>query len=137
VTTTIMNTKKILLVDDEPDLTMVFSMALEDNGFKVDFFNDPLLALSEFKKGSYDLILLDYKMPNMNGFELYTEIIKIDDKVKVCFISAYEECYEGLRKKFQTSSDSSVYDREQITLFIQKPIEIDDLVRKVTEELAH
>jgi CheY-like chemotaxis protein len=135
VATTNMNNKKILLVDDEPDLTMVFSMALEDNGFKVDVFNDPLLALSEFKKGFYDLILLDYKMPNMNGFELYTEILKIDDKVKVCFISAYEECYVGLREKFLSSYDSSVYDREQITSFIQKPIEIDDLVRKVTEEL--
>jgi DNA-binding response OmpR family regulator len=56
---------------------------LEDNGFKVDVFNDALLALSEFKKGSYDLILLDYKMPKMNGFELYTEIIKILSMVRI------------------------------------------------------
>ncbi len=137
VTTTIVNTKKILLVDDEPDLTMVFSMALEDNGFKVDVFNDPLLALSEFKKGSYDLILLDYKMPNMNGFELYTEIIKIDDKVKVCFITAYEIYYEELKKRFQSSfSMPSAYGKENVKCFISKPIEIDDFVNKVKEEIA-
>jgi CheY-like chemotaxis protein len=87
--------QKILLVDDEPDLTTVFSMGLEDNGFKVDAFNDPLLALSEFKKGSYDLILLDDKMPNMNGFELYTEIRKIELRlpdyayIKTCNIVMY------------------------------------------------
>jgi CheY-like chemotaxis protein len=136
VTTTIMNTKKILLVDDEPDITIVFSMALEDNGFKVDVFNDPLLALTEFKKGSYDLILLDYKMPNMNGFELYTEIIKIDDKVKVCFITAFEIYYEELKKRFQSSSISS-YGKENVKCFISKPIELDDLVTKVKEELAY
>jgi DNA-binding response OmpR family regulator len=100
--------KRILVVNDEPDVSTTIRQVLEDNGFKVDVFNDPLLALSEFKRGAYDLILLDYKMPSMNGFKLYTEIIKIDDKVKVCFISAYEECYVGLREKFQSSSDSSV-----------------------------
>jgi DNA-binding response OmpR family regulator len=74
---------KILLVDDEPDITAVFTLGLEDHGFKVDTFNDPLQALSDFKTGSYDLALIDYKMSNMNGFDLYLEIMKIDEKVKV------------------------------------------------------
>jgi DNA-binding response OmpR family regulator len=127
---TITRNQRILVVDDEPDLTTVFSMGLEDNGFKVDAFNDPLLALAEFKKGSYDLILLDYRMPNMNGFELYTEIRKIDDKVKICFITAFEIYYEELRKKFHLA-----YDNEDIKL-IQKPIEIDELVRQIRGQLA-
>lgn len=125
------NNQRILLVDDEPDLTTIFSMGLEDNGFKVVVFNDPFLALSEFKKGSYDLILLDYKMPNMNGFELYKEIRKIDDKVKVYFITAIEIYHEELEKKFR-----SAYDAEDIKLFIKKPIEIDELVRQIREKLA-
>lgn len=121
---------KVLLVDDEPDLTTVFSIGLEDNGFNVDAFNDPLLALSVFKKGSYDLILLDYKMPNMNGFELYKEIRKIDKKTKVCFITAFEVYHEELRKRFH-----SMYDNENIKL-IQKPIEIDELVKQIREQLT-
>ena len=129
--TTLTNDQKILLVDDEPDLTTVFSMGLEDSGFKVDAFNDPLLALSEFKKGSYDLILLDDKMPNMNGFEIYTKIRKIDDKVKICIITAFDIHQEELRKKFQLP-----YDKEDTKLFIQKPIEIDELVRQIKGELG-
>jgi DNA-binding response OmpR family regulator len=132
VMTTMTRNQRILVVDDEPDLTTVFSMGLEDDGFKVDAFNDPLLALVEFKKGSYDLILLDYRMPKMNGFELYTEIRKVDDKVKICFLTAFEMYYEELRKKFHSTNDN---DNEDIKL-IKKPIEIDELVRQIRGQLA-
>jgi DNA-binding response OmpR family regulator len=60
-----------LIVDDEDDVNLLFKMVLEDNGFKVDTFNDPLVALQNFRAGVYDLVLLDMVMPNMNGFELY------------------------------------------------------------------
>src|SRR5437899_8995363 len=97
------NNTRILLVDDEPDITTVFTLGLEDNGFKVDVFNDPIQALTAFKSDLYDLALIDYKMPNMNGFELYREIRKIDERVKVCFVTAFEVYYEELKKKFQSS----------------------------------
>jgi DNA-binding response OmpR family regulator len=126
------------VVDDEPDITLIFALGLEDNGFKVDAFNDPIQALSNFKSGLYDLALLDYKMPNLNGFELYQKIRKIDDKIKVCFITAFEIYHEGLKKKFQSSSnESSQYKREEIDVkcIIKKPIDTDELVKRIKEEL--
>ena len=130
---------KILLVDDEPDITTVFALGLEDHGFKVDVFNDPLQALSDFKKGSYDLVLIDYKMPNMNGFELHREIRKIDEKVKVCFITAFEIYYDELKKKFQNSLNASSRQQhrqeEDVKCFIQKPIDIDELIKRIKQEL--
>ena len=63
--------KRILIIDDEVDITNSFSLALEDSGlFQVDTDNDPILALSNYRPGLYDLLLLDIKMPKMNGFEL-------------------------------------------------------------------
>ena len=133
------NNNRILLVDDELDITTVFTLGLEDNGFKVDAFNDPIQALSDFKTGLYDLALIDYKMPNMNGFELYREIRKIDERVKVCFITAFEAYHEELKKKFQGSLNLSREDKQEeevdLQCFIQKPIDIDDLVKRIKEEL--
>jgi DNA-binding response OmpR family regulator len=57
---------RILIIDDEDDINLLFKMVLEDNGYKVDTFNDPLVALQNFTAGSYDLLLLDIVMPNMN-----------------------------------------------------------------------
>src|SRR5207249_8800416 len=71
VMTTMMNNNKILLVDDEPDNTSVFSIALEDEGIRVDAFTDPVLALSNFRADFYALLILDINMPTMNGYELY------------------------------------------------------------------
>jgi CheY-like chemotaxis protein len=131
------NDNRILLVDDELDIITVFTQALEDNGFEVDAFNDPIQALSGFKGGSYDLALIDYKMPNMNGFELYREIRKIDERVKVCFITAFEVYHEELKKKFQSNLNTSPQYKQEVDVkcFIQKPIDIDELVKRIKEEL--
>jgi DNA-binding response OmpR family regulator len=103
---------KILIVDDEPDLTQVSTLALEYHGFKVDSFNDPQEALSSYVPGFYDLIILDVKMPKMSGFELYHEIKKIDNNANVCFLTASELYYEEFRKgKILCSGQKSVYSK--------------------------
>ena len=73
---------RILIVDDEPDIAQVLKMGLEENGFAVDTYNDPLDAILNFKADSYDLLLIDIKMPKMNGFELYNRLHQIDKKAK-------------------------------------------------------
>jgi DNA-binding response OmpR family regulator len=84
-----MTKKRILFVDDEVDLTFMFKMALEDVGlFKVDTFNDPLLALKNFRPDSYDLVILDIKMPKMDGLQLYKQLKKLDPDVRICFLTA-------------------------------------------------
>ena len=106
--------KRILIVDDEEDIAYCFKIALECAGFIVDIFNDPIKSLSSYKAGVYDLSLLDIKMPQMNGFELYDKIKEIDDKVDVCFITAFEEYYDEIKKRFPHS--------DKIEWFIRKPI---------------
>jgi DNA-binding response OmpR family regulator len=100
---------------------------LEYHGFKVDSFNDPQEALSKFKPGSYDLIILDIKMPKMDGFELYHEIKKKDNNAKVCFLTASELYYEEFRKEEYCALDRN--------LFIQKPIDNEDLVKEINKML--
>ena len=90
--------KKLLIVDDEPDITFTIKDILEDNGFKVDPFTDPILALDNYKANFYDLIILDIKMPKMNGFQLYIKIREKDPKAKICFLTAREFYYEKFRK---------------------------------------
>src|SRR5919198_4883517 len=124
---------RILLVDDEPDVAFALGIGLEDNGFAVDTFNDPLLALQSFKEKhnkqeSYALALIDFRMPKMNGFELYNEIRKIDDRVKVCFITAFDIQKEALKAAIpELNAEKAV--------IIKKPIKIDDLVKTVSEKI--
>src|SRR4249919_4062868 len=71
---------RILIIDDEPDITLAFRKALRDKGFEeVETVNDPIFALKNFKAGSYDLLIIDIVMPEMDGFSLYEEIRKIDN----------------------------------------------------------
>ena len=115
--------KKILVVDDETDLTTLFGLVLEYHGFKVDKFNNPKEALSNYKPDYYDLVILDIKMPKMDGFQLYDEIKKKDHKAKVCFLTASELYYEEFRKKEYCAIDK--------ILFIRKPIDNEELINHV------
>jgi DNA-binding response OmpR family regulator len=116
---------KIFIVDDEHDIMMAFKLTLESAGFIVHTYQDPLIALSMFKPGYYDIVILDIKMPKMNGFELYAEIQKIDNKVKVCFITAGEMYYDKVRE------EEKQYCKVDTKRFLQKPISNTDLVNRI------
>jgi DNA-binding response OmpR family regulator len=119
-------TKKILLVDDEPDVTYTIKNILEDNGYNVDSFNDPILALNYYKINFYDLVILDIKMPIMDGFELYTKIREKDSQVKVCFLTAIATFNEEFRK-IRLALGKTINE----DYFIQKPVEMEDLLKKL------
>ena len=125
---TITTVKKVLLVDDEPDITFTIKSMLEDNGFKVDSFTDPTIALQSYRINFYDLIILDIKMPKMDWFQLYTKIREKDPKVKICFLTAGEMFYEGFRK-VTPQFGNRIIGKE---CFIQKPIKNEDLIKQLT-----
>ena len=118
--------KKIFLVDNEIDITFALENALENYGYKVDSFNDPILALDNYQINFYDLIILDIKMPKMDGFELYIKLREKDPKVKICFLTASELFYEEFR-----SARLKLGEKIGEEYFIQKPIKTDDLIKKI------
>jgi CheY-like chemotaxis protein len=119
--------KKILLVDDEPDVIYTIKNILEDSGFQVNTFNDPINALKSYENNFYDLVILDIKMPKMDGFELYNKIREKDSQVKICFLTASEMYYEKFRKAHSEFGQIIGED-----CFIQKPIKNEDLIKKLT-----
>ena len=114
--------KRIAIVDDEPDITAVLKKGLEQNGFAVEAFNDPRQALSSYKPQHYDLMIIDIRMPNINGFDLYRELKKKDSSVKVCFLTAFEIYYEEFRKMFPNID---------VRAFVRKPVGIAALVKQI------
>jgi two-component system, OmpR family, response regulator ChvI len=127
--TTKKHSYRILFVDDDRDTLFTIKKSLEDHGFIVDTFSNPLKALSSFKPDSYDLVLIDIKMPEMSGFEFYQELQKkttYGTEIKICFITAFEIYFETLRREFPELYGGC---------FIRKPIKTEDLVNKIKEEL--
>jgi DNA-binding response OmpR family regulator len=120
--------KKILFVDDEPDIIYSIKRVLEANGFVVDSYTDPILALSNFKPELYDLLILDIKMPKISGLDLCQKMKEIDSNVKICFLTASELFYEEYRRLDAYPSLDKAY-------FIQKPFRSEDLIHKLNEIL--
>jgi two-component system response regulator ChvI len=117
--------KKILVVDDEPDIILTIKAILKANGFEVDSFDDASLALKKFTPDTYGLAILDIRMPRMNGFELYEKLKVIDNRIKIIFLTALTElkAYDGFRKEVSPSWGNRH--------FIHKPIENEDLLDQV------
>jgi DNA-binding NtrC family response regulator len=107
------------VVDDERDVGIVLKLVLENNGYIVDYYCNPVAALDEYKSNFYDLVILDIKMPYMNGFQLYREIKKKDINSNICLITAGEMIHD-IRNKF-----SPIYN------FIKKPIDNKELIRTI------
>ena len=121
--TAISSRKRVLIVDDEPDICMIYQMVLEDAGYQCIPYTDPVSALQEFKPYFYDLILLDIKMPILNGFELCKKIREVDKTVHIIFITATEQYYGQFRTQHYPELGKINY--------IQKPIGNDELVQIV------
>jgi CheY-like chemotaxis protein len=126
--------KRILIVDDDEDVTKTFKAGIEDSNnhndakrrIEVHTYNNPVKALSEFKSNFYGLLLVDIKMPDMNGFELCEKILAVDINVRVCFMSSEEINREALRE---------IHPSLSVGCFIRKPVTIDYLVRRIMSEL--
>jgi CheY-like chemotaxis protein len=116
--------KRILVVDDEADTNMVLRVMLEEDGFIVDSYENPNLALENFKPHIYDLLILDIKMPGMSGFSFYREIKKLDEKLKVCFLTAGEMYYGAY---------SDIFSSLPANRFIRKPVTNEELLRHIDE----
>jgi DNA-binding NtrC family response regulator len=88
--------KAIAIIDDEVDLVDLFQEILESNGYKVCAFIDPIQAFNTLEKKiqEYRLILSDFRMPNLNGYELCTKLIRLNPDLEVILMSAYDmmEC---------------------------------------------
>jgi two-component system catabolic regulation response regulator CreB/two-component system response regulator ChvI len=118
--------RRILVVDDEPDICMMLEKVLRENAFTVNSYVDPILALERFNPGSYDLVILDIKMQELNGFELYREIRRLDKRVEICFLTA-GEMYYGIY--------SDIFSSLPANCFIRKPVENKELLMRINEIL--
>jgi DNA-binding response OmpR family regulator len=114
--------RKVLLVDDEIDITITLKLFLEENGFEVDAYDNPSSAIANYRPGSYDILLLDIKMPQIDGFELYERIHKMDNNANVFFLTAVSDFsgYKGGNKPLGENR------------FIQKPIDGPELLKRIT-----
>jgi DNA-binding response OmpR family regulator len=120
------NKQKIMIVDDDSDIANLFKIFLECNGYNVEAYTNPINALNNFRKHSHNLIILDLKMPKMNGNTLYKKIKEIDDKVIICPTTADKSLIQDLQK--------GITDIEKVVIY--KPILLKDLKNKIESVLV-
>ena len=117
--------KRILIVDDEKDVGWTLKLILENYGFDIDCFTDSATALEKFKPNLYDLIILDIRMAEINGFELYDELKSRDSNIKTLFITALSSV-----EPYNTRN-SKVYPLRGVRHFMKKPVSSEELLGQV------
>ena len=110
-----------MIIDDDKDITNLFKMFLECNGYNVDAYTNPVEGIQNFRRNSHDLIILDLKMPKMNVMTLYRKIKEIDDTVVVCFSTADKNYIQELQKGILNNEKTVIY----------KPIILRNLKNKI------
>ncbi|MDA4133594.1 MAG: response regulator, partial [Thaumarchaeota archaeon] len=111
--------KQILIVDDEADITRALKKGIEAKGLGVDTYNVPTEAIMNFKPDLYDIAILDIRMPEMSGFDLYRELKKRDKNLAFCFFTAFDILPSEFERMFPDSS---------VKAFIKKPVSISQLL---------
>jgi DNA-binding NtrC family response regulator len=120
--------RKVLVLDDDADITTSFKRGLQNHGYDVDAFMDPEVALNNFKPGKYDMLLVDIAMPKMDGFAFFKKIQSLEPKAKVCFVTAYETYFNAYREIFPDL---------EVGCFVKKPISISDLAEQIELAISH
>ncbi|MGH9993667.1 MAG: response regulator [Nitrososphaeraceae archaeon] len=121
---------KILVVDDEQDIVFTLKTILTEAGFSVDAFTNPSVAFEMFRPEKYELIILDIRMPGLNGFELYMKLLEQDNSIKVLFLTAVNEF--SMYAKFK----SSVSPKSGKRYYLQKPVDLPKLLQRVDDMLG-
>lgn len=116
------NLKRVLIVDDEVEITTQLKIGLKGYGFSISTSNNALDVLSNFRPGMYDLAIVDIRMPEMNGFELYRELRKIDSQLPIWFLTAFD---------IHVKEFESMFPDLDVNMIVRKPVSISDLARKI------
>jgi two-component system response regulator ChvI len=119
-----------LIVDDEKDVGRTLKMILENYGFDIDSFTDPAVALEQFKPSLYDLTILDIRMPDHNGFQLYDQLKSRDPNIKTLFITALSSV------ESYNTENSKVYPIKGKRHFVRKPVSSEELLEQVYSMLV-
>ena len=115
-------TQKILIIDDDINLTNTFKLILQIEGFNVDTASTGLQGLHKVNKTDFDLVIVDMSLPDMMGDEIAETIKKINGNIKIIILTGYNAFQEGIEDK-------------DINELLMKPIEPEDLIKTINKIL--
>ena len=121
-------TKTIMVVDDEPDIITATRMGLEDAGYNVHSFYDPVMAIQHIEQGckDCDVLVSDIRMPHMDGFDLASKLKELRPQMKVIMMTAFEVNIPKFESVFPSTSFDNV---------VKKPFDMPKLVERIKEVL--